>query len=495
MFPDRAITPIPLSEVLSGSATWAGKKHEFNQELNEDNGAIGACTISDRISSVSVRAAWVFDGHGPPMVGGMASPGKLVSFASMHAHQAAVAQALPRIIYSPLLPPYSSKFFTHSQQAQFAETFNAVDVVTRSALPNVLTDHAGTSASCVMALQNAEDPQLPIRLLACNLGDSRIVLVHGSYNNRHHRHHRRKGIAAPTTTVEVLSEEENCCEPDQQRWIYWRCAQLGYVAAETTGVHRRSEKAVTKIFYPSSLVGTPMDIGRKGPFNSLEHLRRTLDELPVGANYDSTPPHVIALSAPYLWRLDMRPKGQQLGLQMTGSIGDRRLEPIKKYSRWAADVRARDLVAKRGVVTVAICASDGLWETVGRKSSDLEAFGRLVIKFLTSQKGDIYTPAAYNRLACHLAVMGGSKKRDDVTVTVLGFVDREPKSPHYDGTSKEGDNSSVLPKKKEIIPPVQPINPLDVRHSNDDDVPDEYIDLHNHLIHEMTSRAIFLHGL
>lgn len=102
-------------------------------------------------------------------------------------------------------------------------------------------------------------------------------------------------------------------------------------------------------------------------------------------------------------------------LQVTGSIGDSHLEPIKKSTRSAKNVSVMKLVPDEERVTLLIVASDGLWDAVDKLPNRSSTFAHYIADHI-NQIGQIR--GAHQILSDDLTRWAASKERDDVTVAV-----------------------------------------------------------------------------
>lgn len=106
-------------------------------------------------------------------------------------------------------------------------------------------------------------------------------------------------------------------------------------------------------------------------------------------------------------------------MQLTGSIGDRLFEPVKRSSLDANNVSYLQLKKDPKKLTLIITASDGLWSVVDACQRRGIAFDKLLANYLTAAAT---LPATAQHLAEQLTSWAHTAGTDDVTTSVCQTV-------------------------------------------------------------------------
>lgn len=293
---------------LQGLSSISGEKHHRLEALNEDAGSLCEADLEDRNQNYHIRIAWVFDGHGPSVIGSVACPGKLVSQTAINIHQSILSQKLGKLIRAPVLPPESTNFLTSSRQAVFSDILNETQKRVHRTLPSPTTMWAGTTATVVLSIEDKKRNGL-VSVVCSNFGDSKAVAL--SF----------KVIENITTgetkfvpeIVHTLTSDENIKTQSEVDWVEQQCMRHGYRRAQLHPTEEMRKPSLRLVMVPSS--SDSFDISKFEPFTGLDAVENAM----VYAKKFIRPEEqysVYTVQLPYLWKVEANGYQYSKGLQV-----------------------------------------------------------------------------------------------------------------------------------------------------------------------------------
>lgn len=439
--------------------TIAGRHHQSNEALNEDTGFVqewdayprdawpkagfphGSALLTPDLQQVKkpyrVRVSFIFDGHGPPYVGKVISPGRLVAKQSLVEGTRVIKKNLSEILGAPALPRSHPQFLLKSRQAAFSNAMNELHRRVAERLSKKVLRKAGATATIVMDFTPPDDAD-STQVLCCNFGDSRSLAVTLNVVRS------RSPVTGEETTVytphssHALSAEENIRMPAEQRYVAERLTKMGFVPASISRPLSSRPRVLNAVFLPER---TARAMGKYTPFSSVSDVIHILQQQakmhPIAGiqDYHYSPYTAYCIQLPYLYKIHVDPVSGVLtsrGLQLTGTIGDRFLEPLKRSTRNAYSVSSLELTPDTQKATFIITASDGLWDVVDRYKRLGVPFENVLASSLTTMAN---TPKKVQKLTEGLAVWASRIGTDDVTISTVHYPEKTVNPGSYEPPS------------------------------------------------------------
>lgn len=239
---------LPLNTGLVGSSTKSGQKHDNDESRNEDSGVASEMDVRIGPALYRIRAAWIFDGHGPDQIQSIRSPGRLVSKMAATVSSQIIGDYLQDLIKLPLLPQEHSDFLESRRQALFSQALNEIQKQVVKSLTKCVTDHAGCTATSLIAISddlsgrdNANDS--PVTVMCSNLGDSKAIAV-TLKREPHQLEDGKLSYAFTPESVFTLTVNENIREKHEKEWVLRSVGKHGFKQAAVRRVGRFPLEAV-----------------------------------------------------------------------------------------------------------------------------------------------------------------------------------------------------------------------------------------------------------
>jgi len=328
--------PTSFATYTAAYATFEGPRHTNEDVLKISQKHNG----SDKLFTLLT----VLDGHGSSVIHRVPDSGKKVANS--------VAVSLKTYFDTEILK-YAAVSTTTGQVDYQSFVVDMLESARLTAMRNLghIMETAGATVTIVLLVEQVNTEQLSVYVT--NLGDSRAVLANAigcptppvhSADDLENYYLSTKCQRVPSSAI-VLTHAQNVAEAAETRWLASRFRSLNYTSAKQHRHYRYSNN------------------------------EKTFD-----------------VDARYLWSVRQSPLMDGLnrlyGIQLTGSIGDSLLDPIKRSSITKTDVRVFTLSKYKDAGVALLLASDGVWEPLDRlyKGSKVKAASAAISVMLRHER-------------------------------------------------------------------------------------------------------------